>query len=319
MAETFLFAFDGEGVRDGSMDVRDFAPAALAVGQLVEQANRVLNGGRADVSVRLKADFRTGSFESAVEIGVSLYEQAKAIFDGELKDARELIEALGFWGNSALGGGLLGLLKKLKGRKPKKGTVLENGRVALELPDGEVIEASRDVADLYNDIRVLQATREVVKPVEQRDDIDDVAFSKPGSTPAEATRIQKVDIPVIVEPVERLDQAETIHSATYERVYSVVSPAFTGDYVWRLTDGDSKVSATMRDADFLARVERGDIAFSAGSLIQAEVSSSTSRTPTGKLSTQTEIRRVSKVIPPAKQTLLQFDAQDVSTSSIDQT
>jgi hypothetical protein len=114
---------------------------------------------------------------------------------------------------------------------------------------------------------------------------------------------------------EQGDELEPLHTSEYERVFGVLSPSFTGDYVWRLTDGDNRISAAMKDANFVRKVESGDIAFSAGSLIQAKVESVTSRTPTGKLSTRTEIKHVSRVIPPARQILLRFEAQEESSSS----
>ncbi len=113
------------------------------------------------------------------------------------------------------------------------------------------------VADLYNDITVLQATREIVRPLE-RTGIEEIKFSALDSE-EDGSRIELDDVPAFVEPAIRLDDAETIHTGKFDRILGVVSPSFTGDYVWRLTDGDNRISAGMKDAEFLGRVENGRV------------------------------------------------------------
>ena len=83
---------------DGSIEVEDFAAAALAIGTLIQETNKTLNGDRATVSVRLKADpFHPGSFETVIELGLSIVDQAKLLVGTEpIKTGQDLLEALGF-------------------------------------------------------------------------------------------------------------------------------------------------------------------------------------------------------------------------------
>lgn len=50
----FRLTYRGPAVDDGTMDVRDLAPALLGVGQLVEATNRVVNGEIAAAKVRIR-------------------------------------------------------------------------------------------------------------------------------------------------------------------------------------------------------------------------------------------------------------------------
>ena len=56
----FQLAYD---VRAGTMDVNELAPALLATGDLLREANKQLNGEGSDVAVKVQSDFRRGSFE----------------------------------------------------------------------------------------------------------------------------------------------------------------------------------------------------------------------------------------------------------------
>jgi CHASE3 domain sensor protein len=49
----FQLAYD---VKAGTMDVNELAPALLATGDLLREANRQLNGERSDVSVKVQSD-----------------------------------------------------------------------------------------------------------------------------------------------------------------------------------------------------------------------------------------------------------------------
>jgi len=80
----FQLAYDGPSLRAGAMDVNELAPALLAVSDLVQEANLLLNGTRATASVRVRSDFKKGSFEIALLIDQSLLEHAKNLLPGAM-------------------------------------------------------------------------------------------------------------------------------------------------------------------------------------------------------------------------------------------
>ena len=60
-------AYDGEALRTGTMNVRDLAPALIALSDLFEESNKVLNDKDSAVQLRVQSDFRTGSFDVGVQ------------------------------------------------------------------------------------------------------------------------------------------------------------------------------------------------------------------------------------------------------------
>ena len=58
MAEKFYVIYDGWALEHHLMDVRDLAPAMIAVNDLLSNANKALNGDKADLNLKVNASFK---------------------------------------------------------------------------------------------------------------------------------------------------------------------------------------------------------------------------------------------------------------------
>lgn len=72
----FHLVHDGPALVQHQMDVRALAAALLAMGDLVERANELLNGSQATVSVNVHASFKSGSFGIDLKLAQSLWQRA---------------------------------------------------------------------------------------------------------------------------------------------------------------------------------------------------------------------------------------------------
>ena len=108
----FDIVYEGPAVAEGSMNVRDLAPAMLGVGAFFEASNRILNGDRALVNVNVRAT-SAGSFEILFEVLQNLEGQLGDLLANTVNLKQLLV------GGGGVGGGIIALIKWLRGRKPR--------------------------------------------------------------------------------------------------------------------------------------------------------------------------------------------------------
>lgn len=264
---SFLFVFEGPAFADGEIDVRDLAPALLALGDVVRAANRAVNGDRAEASLKLRAT-NEGSFEALLSIDVSWVTTLTGFFEGligqedHIAKANDLLDLL-LKAGAITGGTLTGafaLLKWLKGRRPTDTAPAPDGRsTIITSPSGQVVVDNRTIL-ILNDPKARAAIETFADRTARIEGLTAVRFDAPGRE--NDLRLTPEDLPAlhIPEPEdELLDEAEN------ERVVwlRIVSSSFREGYLWRFTDGgDKPFTASVEDTEFLKQIDEGKIALS---------------------------------------------------------
>ena len=258
---TFKVFYSGSALDSGQMDVRELAPALLAMGSLLEECNRVLNKDKTDISVRVKK-FEDGSFGISFEVVQGFISALTEIFSCDTTTAAlNIIELLGL---SAGGGvGLFKLIKRARGRKPQKAKVLEDGNIEIDFSDNVEI-VSKPVFDLYLDIKVRQQIEQVLKPLTVQG-IDNF-YAKDGDQIQES--VNESEYPYFRTPEI---EEELVGEEEITALYSIHSLSFKEDNKWRLSDGANTFYVTIKDEDFLRKVNENLIAFSKGDILKMQV------------------------------------------------
>ena len=171
----FSVAYDGATRSDEhSIDVENLAPALLAFGKLIREANVEFNGKKATSKVLVVSDFEARCFHVNFEVVLSLYEQIKSLLDSpDVSTAKTILEWLGLLGLTGGGGTLtfLGYLKWKRGRQVEARHVTDSdhtGTVEVRI-EGEHnhVTVHNHVYNLSENPRALRATRDAFLPLGQ--------------------------------------------------------------------------------------------------------------------------------------------------------
>ena len=256
------------------MDVNELAPALLSVGDLLREVNRQLNGDATELRVKVKADFKRGSFELALILDQNLLEQAKnLLFPSSLSDAKMLLEIVfgtGIVAKGAVGitNSLLDLWKKFKGKKPER--ILEDSSkniTIIQMGDNNQAVGDSKTAFLYNNDKIRHSIAGAVRPL-ARPGIKKLEVKKGKKVIVE---IDKSDLPAVSEEGESFNNPGSdlgsVQPDTREAVLRVTRANFEKGK-WGFSDGTADFSADIQDPDFKEKLDAREIGFLKGDILR---------------------------------------------------
>ncbi|WP_201057243.1 hypothetical protein [Marichromatium gracile] len=300
--------YDGPALASHEMDVRDLAPALIAIGNLLDTATRAINAERAQAQVNVRASFRTGSFGIDFAVATDWIAKVRDMLVADeataILNAAALLSIIGLApkAGQTIATSLIGVLKWLRGRKIERVEILEHGRVRLHV-DRDQLETEQAVITLLRDRRVREALDKALAPLDQ----DGIETFASGGDDAIFVTIERSERQWFVAPQE---QEALVTEEEYRRVFSIVSLAFQDGNKWRLNDGNATVHVTMSDQVFLDRVDQNLETFSKNDLLFCRVLARQWETSSGTRS-EYEVLEVIEHRPAGHQIPLPLDQSGV--------
>ncbi len=265
MAERFYVIYDGWALEHHLMDVRDLAPAMIAVNDLLSNANKALNGDKADLNLKVNASFRAGSFGMELHTVVHFLSQIRDMFAGDnasaISNAQTILEIVGFVG----GAGLIGLIKFLKGKKPTK-IIDEDGRLKVYLNETEYYETDGKVVKLYKNRTIVGDLNKMLEPLE-KDGIDSFFMSRTGDKKDADLAIDDSELTYFEYQEIENDLSENI-TETFVQIEAAV---FKDNNKWKFDNGGSPINAAILDEEFLRKIDSGELRFGKGDLLKVKL------------------------------------------------
>lgn len=259
----FNIAYDGPGLQTSEMDVRQLAPALHAVGDVLDAANRVLNGTSTKLSVKVKGSFKSGCFGIDFSLTQNMWSEFVGLFSTkEMTAVASAVSILAFLGFTAKDSicGLIKVIAWLKNRKISKVVELDDGKIQIYV-DEEYIVTEKAVLKLLEDYSVRKSLSAVIYEPLENEGIDKFAA---GTEADELVVVDKTDYMYFASPAM---QDQLIHETVYETILQVSSISFNEDNKWRLSEGSGSFLAEIADVEFMSKVQRNEAAFAKDDLL----------------------------------------------------
>ncbi|HPA44501.1 MAG TPA: hypothetical protein PLG59_01865 [bacterium] len=290
---SFSVAYGGELLESGLMDINQLAPALLSLGQLLDEANKTLNGDRSRLQVKVSSDFKSGSFDIFLELTQRFVDQiGDLLHHTEHYSPTKILQFLGLTPDNlpeltAYGASLIVIYKFLKGERPPKIEMhnTETNTYIIYNRDGESKEVPGQVADLLKNEVIRESIDGVIKPLET-EGID--TFSTRVDCGERSIIIAKDEAQYFRKPH---DDVEQLSDSKRTCTCIVISASFDEKYIWRFSDGQSSFNAKIVDQEFWKKIDAGGESFSKGDALTVELQSKQIRR-NRKLTIENEIIRV---------------------------
>ena len=268
----FHVVYDGPALESNEMDIKDLAPALLAISEALEETNRVFNQGRAEISVNIKGSFKVGCF--GIDLNVTqdiLQNLLNIVKSDDIVAGATLLAYLGF-GATAMektSKGLLQVLKWLKGRPIKNVKMSENNLANIYTED-DSLEVDKAILELLQNYKIRKALEKAIAEPLERHGIDTFA-STGGLQDAKNDRFLVIDASEVQYFISPEPDDETIDERTYEANLQAISVVFQQDNKWRFSDGTATFFAEIKDHGFIEKVQNNDVAFSKDDILKVKL------------------------------------------------
>ena len=253
----FTVSFDGKSIEDNTIDAEQLANSLLGISSLLEISNKQINGTNSQIFVKVKGNFKPGSFTFDVV----------ALMTAPIVIALvNTVDVIGFTGKAIESViSYFEFIRQMKGKQITDIRPIDHcSSEVIVHGDNNGIVAPNSVIYLYNNIKARQEVERAILPLKQ-EGTDIVEFNDPIHPPIRITK-EEFEYFIAPEPEFRADE-----NVAY---FTITQPNLNGKPSgWRLSfdeSGEDDFRADVSDEIFLKKVKSGYYRFANGDSIKAE-------------------------------------------------
>lgn len=270
-----IVAYDGSALEDHTMDIQELAFALVGLGDVLTEANNLLNKGSCKTTVKVSSGFKTGSFE--IHLVMQQISDHLAFFGTtpQLLGISTILTLLGF-GLTGMNG-LIQFIKKIKNNKIKSIKELEDEKISVTFIQNNITEnviIDKKVYILYEHTDLRNSFKKVLKPLET-EGID--SFEIRNDKKEILEKIDKSE----AKYFEITPSEDVINDNITDMYLNLVNVSFKDGNKWKLSNGDNEFYATIEDEEFLHKINTNLISFSKSDGFKAKVRTTQTLTEEG--------------------------------------
>lgn len=268
----FHIVYDGPSLENNEMDIKELAPALLAISEVLEETNRLYNRGRAEVAVNVKGSFKTGCFGFDLSVTQDfLHNLFNLLKTDDVIAGATLLGYLGFIATSAVqtGKGLLQVVKWLRNRPITKIEISSDNKAKIYV-DEDSYTVEKEIIELLKSYKIRKAIESAITVPLEKEGVD--SFACAGQLSPDQTDkfiiIKKEEAKYFIAPEP---EDEVIEEHTYITSLQAVSVVFQEKNKWRFSDGTNTFFAEINDGVFAQKVQNNDISFAKNDIFKVEL------------------------------------------------
>lgn len=262
--EDFWFVYDGPAVADGRVPVRDLAPALIALGDLFQIANEVIEPSAPAVRLEVRA-FNDGSFRSALSAATDVIEA------GLLSDPAIALSTLVTLITDPAKG-VFGILRMIKGRIIgfKRNA---DGSTTITTETGNVYnfpQAQNSVITIIENAPARNAAAAVTKELRDKPGLDEIRIERPNQEPLVITKGEAQEMP---EWAVDMAEPEPLNETEFEAVLIPLQPTLDPRYMARfmMAGSDQIIRARIEDETYWRRIHSHEEGFLEGDTMRVRL------------------------------------------------
>lgn len=306
-------AYVGEALTDGSMEVRELAPALISFAHFVSHAGKAM-GCEREIKVMLNQDsINAGSFDITFILNMSILEQAKLFVEGSKSSGLDdLMTVIGYVANV---GGAIGVFELIRRIGSRAITAIKKKTPdvsAIYLNDGDVIDVNIKTLNVFLNAECRKDIEGIIKPL-YKDGIGAFEIRNPldkNDKRAISTVRECEKETFKAPPVEEMKADFLPATVNGEMLVRIISLNFEKGK-WKVADvSNPPIWVTIADEEFMEKVSNHEITFGKGDLLRIAYRYVTSMKTDGNISAEYIVDKVMAIQQAPKQIKLDFEYRD---------